>query len=116
MLCKHDGTLRSVHLAEEPGFGTSPALVPPAAVAPACSQGLAPPSEGGCHGGSWVFKRHGPGAWAGGCPRAGGALGEEHGLGGEQGGLRLLQILETQYRASFQRRSLINLVIMCCQL
>lgn len=71
MLCVHHGTLRSVFLAEEPGFGTSPALV-----SPAQSQGLAPLLEGGRHGGGCVCKPHGPGVGAGGCLRASGALGK----------------------------------------
>lgn len=67
--CVRDGTLRSVLPAEEPGFGTSPASVSPAAVAPARSQGLVLLSEGGLpwgwlglqtpwsrHGGTWVSK------------------------------------------------------------
>lgn len=45
-----------------------------------------------------------------------GDFGKEHWPGGEQGGSALLQTLKMQNRAPFQHRSLINLVIMCCQL
>lgn len=87
MLCVRSGILRPVLLAEEPDSGTSPASVSPAAVAPACS----PASEGGCCGGGWVCKPRDLGVGAGGCPRAGGALGEARGPGSQQGGLCLLR-------------------------
>lgn len=113
MLCMHGSTLRSILRAEDLGFGTSSASVSPAAVVFAHSQGLAPPSEVGClgdgwlalqtpwprRGGRWVSEGFGRGAWS----------------GGEQGGSRLLQIPKTRYVATIQHRSLINLVIMCCQ-
>lgn len=55
--CVHDGTLRSVLPAEEPGFGTSPASVSPAAVAPARSWGwLGLQTPWPHHRGMWVSK------------------------------------------------------------
>lgn len=106
MLCVSSGILRPVLLAEEPDFGTSSASVSPAAVAPACSLAL----EGGSRGGGWVCKPRGLGVGAGGCPRAGGALGEACGPGS---GLCLLKKCIT---GTFQGWSLIELVITCYQL
>lgn len=86
-----------------------------------CSHGLCPlpgpgtPLEKDCHGGLGVQT-----PW----PRCGsrwvseswGDLGKEHCPEDEQGGSALLQTLKMQNRALFQHWSLINLVIMCCQL